>query len=266
MRFAAFIDILGFSNLINESNDNPDKAQSIYDALMTLHPSNARNDIAGHINAESIPESEIENVKNVFDLFAQTVVSKWDLRFSSFSDSVLISAPITIESACFAVIELLAKFTVKIFEQHDALIRGGVAIGNLVHDENGPVFGQALVDAYNLECEKARYPRILFGGKEGNAIKMTSAHEYMLPLILEDDSGCYISLGSAYMYLSTHSAYAQLNQTELVSGFFQSLKRMRELHQSYLGTRHEIKYSWALEDMERQAPHIASIRDVLTSQ
>ncbi len=41
------------------------------------------------------------------------------------------------------------------------LFRGGLTIGNIIHNENGTVFGQALIDAYQLETKSAKYPRIV---------------------------------------------------------------------------------------------------------
>ena len=40
------------------------------------------------------------------------------------------------------------------------LLRGGVTIGPLFH-ENGVVFGGGLVQAYRMESDGARYPRII---------------------------------------------------------------------------------------------------------
>ncbi len=45
------------------------------------------------------------------------------------------------------------------------LIRGGITIGNLVHNEDGIVFGQGLIDAYMLESKAAKFPRIILSNK-----------------------------------------------------------------------------------------------------
>ena len=40
------------------------------------------------------------------------------------------------------------------------LVRGGISSGKLVH-KGSNVYGPALIDAYELECEKAKFPRII---------------------------------------------------------------------------------------------------------
>jgi len=45
------------------------------------------------------------------------------------------------------------------------LIRGGITIGKIIHTETGIVFGQGLIDAYQLESRAAKYPRIILSDK-----------------------------------------------------------------------------------------------------
>ncbi len=45
------------------------------------------------------------------------------------------------------------------------LFRGGMTIGNIIHNDNGTVFGQDLIDAYQLESKSAKYPRIILSDK-----------------------------------------------------------------------------------------------------
>ncbi len=40
-----------------------------------------------------------------------------------------------------------------------------LTIGNILHNDNGTVFGQALIDAYQLETKSAKYPRIVLSDK-----------------------------------------------------------------------------------------------------
>jgi len=45
------------------------------------------------------------------------------------------------------------------------LLRGGLTIGNIIHDDKGTVFGQGLIDAYKLESHSAKFPRIILSDK-----------------------------------------------------------------------------------------------------
>jgi len=83
----------------------------------------------------------------------------------------------------------------------DVVVRGGVAFGNIFHEEQR-VFGPAMVDAYELESEKAIYPRIVISPKWMTALKsdklMQSKNhtlkeelKYINKLIKKDDDGLY---------------------------------------------------------------------------
>lgn len=45
------------------------------------------------------------------------------------------------------------------------LIRGGLTIGDIIHESNGVVFGQGLIDAVMLETKNAKSPRIVLSDK-----------------------------------------------------------------------------------------------------
>ena len=62
------------------------------------------------------------------------------------------------------------------------IFRGGLTIGNIIHHENGTVFGQGLIDAYLLESNNARYPRIILSDrliKELNYPLEYKKHRYL---------------------------------------------------------------------------------------
>ena len=78
-------------------------------------------------------------------------------QVSTFSDNVAISAPVDQNLP-----NLLQAVTVMQLgtQSRGLLIRGGVTIGQLVHDSEC-VFGPALNRAYDLERRVAKYPRII---------------------------------------------------------------------------------------------------------
>lgn len=65
------------------------------------------------------------------------------------------------------------------------LLRGGITIGPLYH-ENGIVFGPALSEAYKLESEDAKYPRIL-ASKELTEIFNSDSDGGTHPCFAQDD-------------------------------------------------------------------------------
>ena len=51
------------------------------------------------------------------------------------------------------------------------MMRGGISIGNLIHEEAGALFGPSMNEAYELESTLAIYPRIVFSKDATNHLK-----------------------------------------------------------------------------------------------
>lgn len=96
-----------------------------------------------------------------------------DLSYTSFSDSITLSAPIKQDGmsdsisaaslaahACQLYIELLRE---------KILCRGSIVIGDLYH-QDGIIFGPAMVRAYEMEQKMAIYPKIAFDQEVKNLI------------------------------------------------------------------------------------------------
>jgi hypothetical protein len=128
-RYCAFIDILGFSGLINDLDRGKVSVDEIHRVLSAVH---ARPNAARPQDA--------------------------DLRSQSISDAVALSAAPTaagFDAICTAAEELSRRLL-----RSGYFARGGITKGSLYHD-HGMVFGPALVDAYRLESQVAKFPRIL---------------------------------------------------------------------------------------------------------
>ncbi|MCH7345563.1 hypothetical protein LZ017_19505 [Pelomonas sp. CA6] len=81
-----------------------------------------------------------------------------DLDVRAFSDSITITAPL--ESAKVANLLKSVVELQRLFIEGGVLVRGGVAFGKHFADES-LVFSEALIRAYVLERDQARFPRIL---------------------------------------------------------------------------------------------------------
>ena len=131
-RYCAYIDILGFSEIIASLDRGGHSAEQIRELfkLMTKRPPH-----------EHIPGQEIA-----------------DLRIQSISDAICISASLSTAGLThlLTAIESLAGRILR----HGYFIRGAVVKGQLYHDDHA-VFGSALVRAYNLESNTVRYPRVM---------------------------------------------------------------------------------------------------------
>ena len=145
-RYIAFVDILGFKELILESaKANPKvKPSTIYNAL-DIHPTAIQDFFA---SLADMNRSESDST---------------DLRVHTFSDFVVASTHKNEFGLClllFLCWHIASDWLSKSF-----LCRGGITIGKVLHrisDGNAPlVFGPAFVQAYTLESEIADFPRIV---------------------------------------------------------------------------------------------------------
>jgi hypothetical protein len=67
-------------------------------------------------------------------------------------------------------LESIAKIQIRLLQEASVLVRGGIAIGWLVKSWS-LVYGQALVDAHQLEENEAKYPRALIQDTLANSLR-----------------------------------------------------------------------------------------------
>jgi hypothetical protein len=127
-RYCAYIDILGFRGLIEDLDRGRISVDDVYRVLSAVH-------------SPKIP-----------------IRREADLKFQSISDAVALStAPNAagLDAICTAAEELS-----RMLLRSGYFPRGAITKGALYHDHS-MVFGPALVEAYRLEAQVAKHPRIL---------------------------------------------------------------------------------------------------------
>ena len=129
-RIVAFIDILGFRNLISSLVKDSKLHRNIYQSLSLLKH---RGQLSG-------------NEKTSFS----------NLEVSTFSDSIVIS---TENNNAISLIYACGWIQAELF-QLGILTRGGISSGLMVHKDN-IMYGEGLLKSYDLETKCAIYPRIL---------------------------------------------------------------------------------------------------------
>ena len=138
--FVAYVDILGFKKYVKENLPTPEKPlellQQFIDKAKMFNVSNNLN-----ITAFS------DNI--VISMLAEEPIPQlsYDLEYWNF-----INYMNTVQSYMITGIGILP-------------IRGGITFGDLYHNKSEVLFGEALVDAYNLENSHAFYPRIVVNPK-----------------------------------------------------------------------------------------------------
>lgn len=186
LRLIAFIDILGFKEIVKQSETEPSKIELIYSILEYLKDWEKTE--KWDLKFIEIEESAQYKGVNNFDLRGKT-------NTTSFSDSIVVSVKVdqNVNEMASTLIVNLAYIGTVLLEK-GILFRGGLTIGNIIHIDNGTVFGQGLIDAFMLETRSAKYPRIVLSDKllkELNYPLETKGNRYPYHQYLDRfDDGC----------------------------------------------------------------------------
>jgi hypothetical protein len=130
-RYCAYIDILGFREMVNRLEHGTTPLEALRDLLEKIHN-------PPETNAGGLVQS--------------------DFRAQSISDAVALSAARNI-AGLGAIIHSINRLAVDLLSQ-GFFIRGALVKDKLYHDDK-IVLGKALVRAYDLESKTARYPRVM---------------------------------------------------------------------------------------------------------
>jgi hypothetical protein len=163
-RYVAFVDILGFSNIVRNSVNSPHQAGELAKILQRL---------ANRTTPSIFDQGEGD-----------------DFRGQSFSDCIVLSENATpkgllhlLQTVTFVSLDLMSN---------GILVRGGIAKGQLHHTDK-VVFGPALIEAYRLESQLAKFPRILvdrYAHLDFGQIKVgDEVHAHLRPSIQLDNDG-----------------------------------------------------------------------------
>jgi len=248
-RLTFFIDILGFKEMIIKTETDIELEKSLFNVLLSVTSDNLKQNAVGNINHKKIPEEEKEIALKVMEKFSQNIIKEFDIKATQFSDCLVFSVPIENEIACFTIFEAVAKLMTTLHIKHKLLLRGGVAMGQLCHQEAGPLFGPALVEAYEIESQNAIYPRVLLSSQVSNGVMKTEQHKFMLSLFEQQTGQLYISLATAYDYLFHISTV--FNKQELKENFFISKNFISQEAKRDYPKKVIEKYKWLYCEMEK---------------
>ena len=142
-----FLDILGFSELLKSKT-----AHEMADVLSIFRTISVRGEDATERLAEFAATRAETRVEIVSDAIVRVRPNKID--------------PLTKMSEIFDELIILKEILTACLDR-GIVIRGAMTIGPMYLDDDpvGPVFGPALVDAYQLESREVIYPRIAISGE-----------------------------------------------------------------------------------------------------
>jgi len=133
-RVVCFLDILGFKNIIEESEKDSLKLQYTLEALEILNTYKTDSEQNYGATHESV-------------------------QVTQFSDSIVVSFLLEERDQLILALIDLQVMIVELIN-YGFLLRGGISSGNLIHTSD-VLIGTALHEAYQLESSIAIYPRII---------------------------------------------------------------------------------------------------------
>lgn len=152
----AFIDILGFKDIVNKSESETNEFNKILDVL---------NKFKGIEKPETWKEANI--LVDIEECAQKKNLSEFDIsgivKCNCFSDciTVFVNADTNINERFSSLVAFLSKISCELL-QNGIFIRGAITYGNLHTNKDASVFfGKAMNKAYTLESTIAVYPRIL---------------------------------------------------------------------------------------------------------
>lgn len=163
-KYVAFIDVLGFKNLLRDEGDDATNVSRLFDTIVksketiskTMRFTHKRHPI------KSIEEAYAKEKSDV-DLYQCYDAAIKDLVIKIVSDSIVLAVPVcddfgftVIVDACTYIAHQLLDFAGGFF------VRGAIVRGKVYFEEESVFFGEAFVRAYELEEKSCIYPRIIY--------------------------------------------------------------------------------------------------------
>jgi hypothetical protein len=80
------------------------------------------------------------------DVYGENVIDElselFPLDITQFSDSLVISCPSSDSGSCLLLLKCIYFIKIMVFYNLGMMLRGGIALGKLIHEEGGALFGQ----------------------------------------------------------------------------------------------------------------------------
>lgn len=211
-RVVVFIDLLGFRELVSLSALHPETAEHIHNFLADIQQQKVMDGLYGSIPTLGMDGTiELKPVRDA-NIASRSLKKHWPIEITQFSDSLVLSCKAEDGMTAGLLFEYIANLMLAAF-QLGFLLRGGSTVGLLSHQEGGPLFGPAFIEAYALESKHAQWPRIVVDKAVFDLLVRT---EQGLPKpkpigqlfsdCNEVEGKCQLTLATAYRYLDAVGA------------------------------------------------------------
>ena len=190
-RYILFADIIGFTKYIDSTvDDNRDSELKIIAFVNLIRFMKGQYAIT--------TEEDTENDISVKVLIKEKYLK--DVSITQFSDSFIISREADTENIMELILDACYVWFWGIY--FGFLFRGAITFGKIIHN-NDFVFGPGFIHAYNLENEKAIFPRIII---DNDIVDSFLANNKCIQLIKKDEDGQY--------YIDTFSGMGYIHRNK----------------------------------------------------
>lgn len=222
----AFLDILGFKQIINQSEFS--EVLNIFNKIMTKD----------EISIALQPAISNENPEQR-EVLARYRDSLDNTGIYVMSDSVVVYTPDLYPESLAVVVDICDVIQEQLFNlDNPVLIRGALSVGAIFCDE-GLIFGKGLVDAYLAQERYAVYPRVIISNEIVTGRRVSIHSDDDLPKDKDD----YYRINSIERYLSI--SYADNWRTIEESQQYQKLNALISKNlNGYTDEHIRQKYIW----------------------
>lgn len=169
-RLICFFDLLGFTAAIKQAENEPKILEALFSIFSEFKNGGLEMALYG-----AIPFLDENGLKTCEQIYGSELMNKVDQSYglvaTQFSDSFVISAPANNPGACDLLLRAIQIVHFQFFFSIGMLMRGGIALGNVVHERGGALFGPAMIEAYELENKHAVYSRVVVSKEASEFMK-----------------------------------------------------------------------------------------------
>ena len=173
-RVVAFVDILGFRNIVEGMANDPKSFELIRDVLKTIH----RQERKISSDRLALERASRQRKPRVVSLLPPSRT-----EMTAFSDCYVISDKVASGWKVLVVVQAIAVSLL----YRGILLRGGIVRGKAYHS-GSVLFGPGVISAYELEDKAAAYPRIVV---EDHLLRSESLLLAKGEFFLRDADGCW---------------------------------------------------------------------------
>lgn len=249
-RVVAFVDVLGFGALVESSSGRPAVVEGISRALAAAQPDALQSRLYVEANWNNIREHERASARATLAAVNRAMAANHEVRISYFSDSLVLSAEADDLIATQLVVDIVGRLQMTFWRDHSLLLRGGIALGELVHVQGGQLFGPAMNCAYRMESKVAVYPRVVISEDCWAHFQSQDTFGVLAPFFHQDEQGVRgMSLAECYLQLLEHSSLFLTDargERELRQSLKTAPSQLKTIRASMTEARIQAKYDWLI--------------------